>query len=198
MPTHRTLHPILYISRNGLLGPCMEVSLCPNRSVRLGQSVENWKGRPAPSAGAKVSARFAMPESHLHRSTLRSLLPVPTDERLGRRSWTHSLDVGITGPFLPHMITLGGCMTTARKRTHNLAGQKSQALRMLVASGVIRPATLDPLHLSMAQQGTTAPHPSSSTPPGVRLAHASPVGHLLGPHTLWPTTLRDILREFIR
>lgn len=139
-----------------------------------------------------------MPESHLHRSTLRSLLLVPTDERLGRRSWTHSLDVGITGPFLPHMITLGGCMTTARKRTHNLAGQKSQALRMLVASGVIRPATLDPLHLSMAQQGTTAPHPSSSTPPGVRLAHASPVGHLLGPHTLWPTTLRDILREFIR
>jgi len=88
---------------------------------------------------------------------------------------------------------MASVLKSVKARTH----QKSHALRMLLTSGVIRGADVDPPGMSDSQFQTS---PTRTIYPGkpvyTKLVHATGHKRHVGLLAQWHTTFIDILKEF--
>ena len=90
-------------------------------------------------------------------------------------------------------------MASAHKVLCTRTRQKSHALRMLLTSGVIRSAAVDPPCMATSQPQIGSPRILSPQKPGyARLIHATDRAHRMGVLAHWHSTFVDILKEFGR
>ena len=90
-------------------------------------------------------------------------------------------------------------MASSQKVLRNRTSQKSHALRMLLTSGVIRSATIDPPCMASPQFQTGSPRLLSTERSWhSRLLHTTTHAHCMGVLSHWHTTFLDILNEFLR
>ena len=76
--------------------------------------------------------------------------------------------------------------------------QKSQALRMLLTSGVIRSAAVDPPRMAIPQPQIGSTRILPDKPGYARFVHTSQHAHRMGVLAQWHSIFVDILKEFGR
>lgn len=82
---------------------------------------------------------------------------------------------------------------SSRARTH----QKSHALRMLLTSGVVRSANVDPPSMGIPRSQVSLPSPfPSRNVVHTKLVHTTQYKRQPGLFAQWQTTFADILKEF--
>lgn len=88
---------------------------------------------------------------------------------------------------------MAGSQKNSRARTH----QKSHALRMLLTSGVVRSADVDPPSMGIPRSQVSIPSPlPSRNVVHTRLVHTTQYKRQQGLFAQWQTTFADILKEF--
>lgn len=120
-----------------------------------------------------------------------------------RRNWTKNLVVssGCSGicPLLPNQPPplSRGHMASAHKNSRARTHQKSHALRMLLTSGVVRSADVDPPSMGIPRSQASLPSrlPSRNVI-HTRLVHTTQHKRQYGLFAQWQNTFADILKEF--
>ena len=97
------------------------------------------------------------------------------------------------------LSVIRGSMASSQQVLRKRTRQKSHALRMLLTSGVIRSADVDPACMTTPRSQTGSPHILSPEKPGhARLIHTTNHLHRTDVLAHWHTTFIDILKEFGR
>ena len=157
-------------------------------------------GKPAPSAVVRNISWCFGPRTH---QATTAFLPAVANVS-GRRNWTKSLAAFFGCSKFPECrcpdqpsIVLRGHMGSAHKSLRTRNQQKSHALRMLLTSGVVRSADVDPPSLGIPRSQVSPPSPlPSRNVVHTRLIHTTQYKRHQGLFAQWQTTFADILKEF--
>lgn len=178
--------------------------LCINRLAESDRCAENFAGKPVPSAeDINTNLSFVpIPPPVWRAASSLAAVNASAPKRSTRSLVAYfGCDLHNSVAFLltPCSNPKRGYMAAYRKNTPERIGRKSQALRMMWTSGVIRSAASDPPCITNPQ-----PMPCSlRNLPREKFVYARPIhvvehSHHTSMFAHWHTTFIDILKEFGR
>jgi len=179
--------------------PASQEAPCTNRWEESDRFAESFTAKPALSAADRSISSCS--DHSTHPAMTASLRAAANAS--GRRSSTTNW-VAFSGCNRFRTVAAGstpavsrGHMASAHKNSRARHHQKSHALRMLLTSGVVRSADVDPPTMGVPRSQVSPPNliPSRNFV-HTRLVHTTQYKRPQGLLAQWQTTFAEILKEF--